>query len=91
MKVIRIDNHKGYVSLAEAIVLQAVKDYSKSYSKVLRNHTDEESKNIMQKCEDYIMTSPLVAQLISDPLEFLYKLDLQIEADHDRRMRRCHR
>lgn len=91
MKVIRIDNSKGYISLAEAIVLQAVKDYSRSYSKVLRDPTDEKSKVIMQKCEDYIMTSPLVAQLISDPLEFLYKLDLQIEADHERRMRRCHR
>jgi hypothetical protein len=32
MKVIRIDNSKGYISLAEAIVLQAVKDYSRSYS-----------------------------------------------------------
>ena len=45
----------------------------------------------MQKCEDYIMTDPLVAELISDPLEFLYKLDLQIEADHERRMKRCRR
>ena len=91
MKVIRIDNSKGYISLAEAIVLQAVKDYSRSYSKVLRDPTDEKSKDKMQECEDYIMTSPLVAQLISDPLEFLYRLDLQIEADHERRMRRCHR
>ena len=91
MKIIRIDNSKGYISLAEAIVLQAVKDYSRSYSKVLRDPKDEKSRDIMQKCEDYIMTSPLVAQLVSDPLEFLYKLDLQIEADHKRRMRRCHR
>ena len=91
MKVIRIDNSKGYISLAEAIVLQAVKDYSRSYSKVLKDPTDKKAEATMQKCEDYIMTEPLVAELISDPLEFLYKLDLQIEADHERRMKKCRR
>lgn len=91
MKVIRIDHSKGYVSLAEAIVLQAIKDYSRSYSKVLKDPADRKAEAMMQKCENYIMTDPLVAQLISDPLEFLYKLDLQIEADHERRMRRCRR
>ena len=91
MKVIRIDNSKGYTSLAEAIVLQVIKDYSRSYSNVLRDPTDEKARNIMQKCEDYIMTDPLVSELISDPLEFLYKLDKQIEDAHERRMKRCRR
>ena len=72
-------------------MLQVVKDYSKSYSKVLRDPTDKKAEAKMQKCEDYIMTDPLVAELISDPLEFLYKLDLQIEADHERRIKRCRR
>ena len=91
MKVIRIDHSNGYTSLAEAIVLQAVKDYTRSYSKVLRDPTDKKAERMMQKCEDFIMTDPLVSELINDPLEFLYKLDLQIEAAHERKVRKCRR
>ena len=89
MRNIKIDKSNDYISLIEAIVLQAVMDYSSSYSKVLRDPSDKKAEAYMQKCEDYIMTDPLVAELISDPLEFLYKLDLQIEAYNERRAKRC--
>ena len=88
MRIIRIDNSRGTISLAEAMVLQAVKDYSRSYGKFLRDPSDREAEALMQKCEDYIMTDALVGELIADPLEFLYKLDQQIEAANERRMRR---
>ena len=89
MRNIKIDKSNDYISLIEAIVLQAVMDYSSSYSKVLRDPSDKKAEAYMHKCEDYIMTDPLVAELISDPLEFLYKLDLQIEAYNERRAKRC--
>ena len=91
MRIIRIDNSNGEISLAEAVVLQAIKDYSRSYSRVLMDPTDKRAADLMQKCEDYIMTDSMVSELISDPLEFLYRLDKQIEDAHERRLKRCRR
>ena len=91
MKVIRINHENGYISVAEAIVLQVVKDYSKSYSKVLRDPSDKAAARMMRIYEDDIVMDPDVESLVGDPLEFLYKLDKQIEDAHERRMKRCRR
>ena len=87
MKRITIDNSYGIESLAESIVLQAVKDYIRAYRKVLRDPSDTKAVSVMQECEDFIVTDNRVAELITDPLELLYRLDKQIETEHDRRTR----
>ena len=45
----------------------------------------------MRICEDYIVLDSDMKSLVGDPLEFLYKLDKQIEDSHERRLRRCRR
>ena len=90
MKRILINTDNGMLSLAECVVLQAVKDYSRSYRKVLRDPDDEQADAMMQECEDFLITSVLVKELIDDPEALLFRLDQQIEAEHTRR-KRCSR
>lgn len=42
MRRIYFDNKYGYESLAQSIVLQAVKDYIRSYREVLKNPRNDE-------------------------------------------------
>ena len=83
--MIHTEYSKEFQSIAEALTLQAIKDYSKYYVKVLRDPQDSDAKALMQKMEDFIVTEPLVQELISDTLELLFKIDLRIEAEHARR------
>ena len=87
MKRIRFDNSHDFESLAESIILQAVKDYIRSYRKILRDPADEKATAVMQECEDFLVTDARVSEMISDPLELLYRLDRQIELEHARRMK----
>ena len=86
MKRIYFDNSHDYESLAESIILQAVKDYVRSYKRILRNPADTKAAAVMQECEDFLVTDARVSEMISDPLELLYRLDQQIEQEHMRRM-----
>ena len=54
MRRIRFDNSHGYESLAESIVLQAVKDYTRSYRAVLRDPENKKAAAMMKECEDFI-------------------------------------
>lgn len=86
MKRIYFDNSNGLDSLAESIILQAVKDYTRSYRKILRNPADKKAAAVMKECEDFLVADARVSEMISDPLELLYRLDQQIEKEHQRRM-----
>ena len=50
-----------------------------------------EAEKQMRICEDYIVMDSDLESFVGDPLEFLYKLDKQIEDAHERRFRRCRR
>lgn len=79
------------ISLAEVDALEKIRAYTKSYSRVLRDPSDREAKKQMRICEDYIVMDSDLVSFVGDPLEFLYKLDKQIEDAHERRFRRCRR
>ena len=49
MRRIYFDNSHGYESLAESIVLQAVKDYTRSYRAVLRNPENKKAAAMMKE------------------------------------------
>ena len=86
MKRIIFDNSNDIESLAECIILQAVKDYVRSYRRILRDPADKKAAAVMKECEDFLVTDARVNEMISDPLELLYRLDQQIEKEHARRM-----
>ena len=90
MKIRRL-KRAGKLSLAELDALEMIRAYSRSYSRVLRDPSDEKAAKQMRICEDYIVMDSDLESLIGDPLEFLYKLDKQIEDAHERRLGRCRR
>ncbi|MBP3897470.1 MAG: hypothetical protein J6D57_06535 [Mogibacterium sp.] len=85
MRRIHFDNKYGYESLAESIVLQAVKDYIRSYRVVLRNPDNYQAAAMMKECEDFIESRWFRMLCDLDPEELLYRLDKEIEADYYRR------
>lgn len=87
MNRIRMDNSNGYESLLESIILQAVKDYTRAYRRVLRDPEDKKAYSMMQECEDFIESDTFRTMCGLDPEELLYNLDQQIEAEHARRER----
>jgi len=88
---IRITKKTARLSLAEIDALEKIRAYSRSYTRVLKDPSDDEAAKQMRICEDYIVLDSDMKSLVGDPLEFLYKLDKQIEDSHERRLRRCRR
>ncbi len=68
-----------------------IRAYSRSYTRVLKDPSDGEAAKQMRICEDYIVLDSDMESLVGDPLEFLYRLDKQIEDAYERRLRRCRR
>ena len=86
MRRIHFDNKYGYESLAKSIVLQAVKDYTRSYRAVLRNPENKKAAAMMKECEDFIESRWFRMLCDLDPEELLFRLDLDIETEFYRRL-----
>ena len=91
MIIIRILKRSEKLTEDESDILDMIKHYSRLYCRVLRDPSDKAAARMMRIYEDDIVTDPDVESLVGDPLEFLYKLDKQIEDAHERRMKRCRR
>jgi len=87
MKRIYFDNKYGYGSLADCIVLQAVKDYTRSYRVFLRNPYNEATEEMMKECEEFFESGWFGKLCDLDPEELLYKLDKEVEAAHARSLK----
>jgi hydrogenase maturation factor len=85
MKHILLDNSYGYQSLAESVVLQAVKDYTNSYREVLKDPGNKKAAKMMQECEDFIESRWFRMLCNLDPEELLYKIDVELEKVYGRR------
>lgn len=79
MKRIHFDNQYGYASLAECIVLQAVKDYGRSYRVFLRNPYNAAAEQMMKDCEDFIESEWFRKLCDLDPEELLYRIEKEVE------------
>ena len=91
MIVIRILKRTANLTEDENDILDMIKQYSRLYCMVLRDPSDKVAARMMRIYENDIVMDPDVERLVGDPLEFLYKLDKQIEDAHERRMKRCHK
>jgi hypothetical protein len=85
MKHILLDNSYGYQSLAESVVLQAVKDYTNSYRAVLKDPGNKEAAKMMQECEDFIESRWFRMLCDLDPEELLYRIEVELEKAYGRR------
>ena len=85
MKRIKFGNDHGYESLAESIVLQAVKDYTRSYRTLLRFPDNYQAAAMMRECENFIESRWFALLCDLDPEELLYRLDREVESAHYRR------
>ena len=85
MKHIILDNSYGYQSLAESVVLQAVKDYTNSYRAVLKDPGNKKAAKMMQECEAFIESRWFRMLCNLDPEELLYKIDVELEKVYGRR------
>lgn len=85
MKRINLDNSYDYQSLAENVVLQAVKDYTNAYRAVLRDPNNKEAAKMMQECEDFIESRWFRMLCDLDPEELLYNIDQNLEKTYGRR------
>ena len=74
MKRITIDNSYGIESLAESIVLQAVKDYIRAYRKVLRDPSDAKAVSVIAKNIAAMSSSITISQV--------HRLPSSIRLDH---------
>ena len=91
MIIIRILKRTEKLTEDESDILDMIKHYSKLYCRVLRDPSDKDAARMMRIYEDDIVMDPDVERLVGDPLEFLYKLDKQIEDAYERRLKKCRR
>ena len=78
MKPIRFNNDHNYWSLAEAIVLQAVKDYEKCTKKHLKGTGNDRDNWMMQECEDFIVSKWVKRTFDIDTEELLAMIDEEL-------------
>lgn len=89
MIIINILKSTAKLTEDENDTLDAIKQYARLYSRVLRDPSDKAAARMMRIYEDDIVMDSDIEILVGDPLEFLYKLDKQIEDAHERRIREC--
>ena len=78
MRPIRFNYDHDYWSLAEAIVLQAVKDYENCTKRLLKGVGTDRDKWMMQECEDFIVSKWVKRTFDIDTEELLYLIDEEL-------------
>ena len=82
MKSIRFNYDQDYWSLAEAIVLQAVKDYERCTKKLLKGIGTDHDKWMMQECENFIVSKWVKKTFDIDTEEILAMIDEELYAEN---------
>ena len=82
MKPIRFNFEHDYGSLAEAIVLQAVKDYERCTKKLLKGIGTDRDKWMMQECENFIVSKWVKRTFDIDTEELLTRIDEELYAEY---------
>lgn len=82
MKSIRFNYDQDYWSLAEAIVLQAVKDYERCTKNLLKGIGTDRDKWMMQECENFIVSKWVKRTFNIDTEELLAKIDEELYAEY---------
>ena len=78
MKPIRFNYDHDYWSVAEAIVLQAVKDYKNCVKKLLKGAGTDRDKRMMQECENFIVSKWVKRTFDIDTEELLAMIDAEL-------------
>ena len=82
MKPIRFNYDHEYWSLAEAIVLQAVKDYTHCTKRLLKGKGSDSDKWMLQECEAFIVSKWVKRTFDLDFEELLARIDKEIYEEY---------
>ena len=89
MKIVKIDEPEALDHIARCEVYQAISDYEVWRRILLKDPTDSEAYEMMEDCEEFILTDPRVERCIKDPVEFLEMIDVRVEKDIKKWRKKC--
>ena len=81
MKIVKIDYPEALDHIARCEIYQAISDYEVWRRILLKDPTDIEAYEMMEDCEEFILTDTRVERCIKDPVEFLDMIDVRVEKD----------
>ena len=89
MKIVKIDEPEALDHIARCEVYQAISDYEVWRRILMKDPTDREAYEMMEDCENFILTDPRAERCIKDPVEFLDMIDVRIEKDIKKWRKKC--
>lgn len=91
LKIVKIDDPEALDHIARCEVYQAISDYEVWSRILLKDPTDEDAGEMVDDCEEFILTDPRVERCIKDPVSFLHKLDMKVMRDIRKWRKSCSR
>ena len=91
LKIVKIDDPEALAHIARCEVYQAISDYEVWSRILLKDPTDEDAGEMVDDCEEFILTDPRVERCIKDPISFLHKLDMKVMRDIRKWRKSCSR
>lgn len=91
LKIVKIDDPEALAHIARCEVYQAISDYEVWSRILLKDPTDEDAGEMVDDCEEFILTDPRVERCIKDPVSFLHKLDMKVMRDIRKWRKSCSR
>ena len=91
LKIVKIDDPEALEHIARCEVYQAISDYEIWRRIMLKDPSDTEAYQMMEDCEEFILTDPRVERCIKDPVSFLHKLDMKVMRDIRKWRKSCSR
>ncbi len=91
LKIVKIDDPEALAHIARCEVYQAISDYEVWSRILLKDPTDEDAGEMVDDCEEFILTDPRVERCIKDPVSFLHKLDMKVMKDIRKWRKSCSR
>ena len=89
LKIVKIDDPEALDHIARCEVYQAISDYEVWSRILLKDPTDEDAGEMVDDCEEFILTDPRVERCIKDPVRFLHKLDMKVMRDIKKWRKEC--
>ncbi len=89
LKIVKVDDPEALDYIARCEIYQAISDYEIWRRIFLKDPDDREAYQMMEDCEEFILTDPRVERCIKDPIEFLDMIDVKVEKDIKKWRKTC--
>ncbi len=89
LKIVKIDDPEALDYIGRCEIYQAISDYEIWRRILLKDPEDWEAYQMMEDCEEFILTDPRVERCIKDPVDFLDMIDAKVEKDIKKWRKKC--